>query len=104
MSILIFGVILFALIYFLIKELIFYFGQKRMLKIVEDYDNMQKPSNFYRKIVETIARDEKPIPYRLFTTQSQIEIVDDLISDGYLKFVVDDNGETAIELTEKVLL
>lgn len=104
MSILILGVILFALIYFLVKELISYFGKKRMLKIVEDYNDMQKPSNFYRKIVETIARDEKPIPYRLFTTESQMEIVDDLISDGYLKFVVDENGETAIELTDKVLV
>lgn len=74
-----------------------------MLKIVEDYDDMMKPANFYRKIVESIAVDEKPIPYRLFTTKHQIDTVDELINDGYLQFVSDENGETAIDVTEKIL-
>lgn len=104
MSILICGVILFALIYFLIKELIRYFDGKRMLKIVEDYDDMMKPQNFYRKIVESIARDEKPIPYRLFTTKNQIDIIEELLDEGFIKMIIDENGETAIDLTDKVLL
>ena len=75
-----------------------------MFKLVEDYNDMQKPANFYRKIVETIARDGKPIPCRLFTTESQKNMINELFDDGYLKFVIDENGEECYDITDKVLV